>query len=1353
MRRAVSAPSSHTLDARLLRFRSRAGSEDGVELAEALFEAGRTADAVEVASAGLARRPDDLRLLLVQGRGYIAERELLQAQASLLKAARAAPGSKEPFRYLGEVLLARGDDQRAVKVIERALKIDPSDRDLRALHDRARGVAGRAAPASVPAGTLPSGPAGRAPRPFAGKAAQPRLSATRPARGGSPSKVAANKPEPGTAHPQFGDAPEEATVVRQDVSQQLAMSLSARRSAPGAEPGEGATRVARGVFSETLEPLAHDPISPDDEDEPTTTVARDETPVHVGHGPPLPEGTAVTPGPPAALDADTAQRALPDAPALTSLGLREPAIWGDSTDEPTVLEAPPVLEPAPGPAGPAIGDAEIDLDDEIEVDDSGAFDAIDLAEEVSFDDDVDTARDAAPTPSPAVAAIAASRRSPKGAFGAAPEPDPSSPFSYKMGAPSPFERPAPSPSAVDAASSPAPPAPLPAPPAPPPAEAPASPPLAKRTIRGVGPPSAPPVPARSAPAVAPPPPPRPPPVAPPEPAPLFEPVFEAELEPAPSFEPAPFQLEDGTMPEDAAPMVVGDRHGEREDEDSLLRMLEREGLFEPPTDEAARWAPRKDVSPSGARVGRSIVVVWVLGLLLGGAGYYGWTQWTAANHAEAARLAETAWEDALRGDHEDLVAAERSLRLARDLDPLAPAAARVLLFVHAQRALEDGAFEPGYIRSTIALGRRREVDPRYVAVAEAVLAVSEGAMESASEHLDEALGEDDHDPALRYVAGRVRQRLGRDDAVDELVAAVEAEPRLSAAAIAIAEARADEGQPEAALEALAGVLSRTPDHLRARLWRAFLAADEDDPDAGLSALGVLFDELERGAPTDKVLAHLTKARLLRRKGSTEAAAEAVEQAAAAGATEPRLLALVAAESRSLGRLSFAQAAATNAVAGAPTNADFRKLLAEILLDRRDGVRALQTLEPLSGGDPDVLRLSARAALLVGTTETVQATMDALAAYIAQDEEPSVEMRALLLRAQVRLGQTAEALPAARELAATAPGDPDAAQALGEAALAARDPATATEALTRLTLSAPGDANAHYLLGRARRMAGDAAAAEQSLRHAIELSSQHTDASLALGGLLLDAGKYAEADSLYQDLARRGGFVSGVSTALMGRLGRVEALIGLGRVEDAAVQFEGVRRADRESFSARVAGARLSLAQGRPGEAISALRDLATPEHASPDVIALFAEALYEAGEGEAATDQFERVLAMDAGHPEALLGLARIYLRADRIDDAQDKIEELERSLERRTRSPRFRARMLLVQGRALLSRGRAQSARATEVLREAAGIDGAEPEVHFFLGEALSGNSARDARASYNRYLEADPQGRYAARARRAIQ
>ncbi|MCZ7680426.1 MAG: hypothetical protein M5U28_17345 [Sandaracinaceae bacterium] len=360
----------------------------------------------------------------------------------------------------------------------------------------------------------------------------------------------------------------------------------------------------------------------------------------------------------------------------------------------------------------------------------------------------------------------------------------------------------------------------------------------------------------------------------------------------------------------------------------MLEMLRAQGLFEPPAGESAQWAPRAEVKKtqaSGTRIGIWLGAAWLLAIGLAVGGWYGWQWWTERRHAQAAELVARAREQAFRGTHADLVDAERLLREARELHPTDLEGPKLLLFVHAQRALEDGAFEAGYLRPSIARAEQLEADSAYLDVARAVLAAAEGGQEQARARLASALEARGSDAAILYVAGRLEQRLGGETALDHLQAAIEADGDLVAPRIALAEVRHDEGQAEEALALLDAVLADAAEHLRAVLWRAFLTSDGEDPAAALAAIARLEEDIdEHGAPTDHVLFELTRARLLRRRGQTAEAGAAVDEALLAGASEPRLLALVATEGRRAGRLLRAEQAARAAVAGAPRNADFQE---------------------------------------------------------------------------------------------------------------------------------------------------------------------------------------------------------------------------------------------------------------------------------------------------------------------------------------------------------------------------------------------------------------------------------------------
>ena len=811
---------------------------------------------------------------------------------------------------------------------------------------------------------------------------------------------------------------------------------------------------------------------------------------------------------------------------------------------------------------------------------------------------------------------------------------------------------------------------------------------------------------------------------------------------------------DEPPPEPLDDLAGGERAGRPEDVDAILSMLQQERLFEPPDEDAASvvWAARKDAPKTGTKVGVPLAVLGFLVVGLAVGGWFGYQAWVAHQDEQAAALVTEATTLAARGTHEALVDAERMLRQARELSPTNDDGPNVLLFVHTQRALEDGAFEPGFLQPTVDRATRAGLTGPRVDVANAVVAYARGASDEGDAKLQAAVTNGADDAAVLYAIGRLEQRLGRTTATEHLEAALAKDATLASAAIALAEGATDAGQPEQALERLEALLTQHPDHLRASLWIGFLKSSDDEPEPALARVDGLADRLERGAPADRVLHALTRAQLLRRLGRTEEAREALTLASASGATEPRLQALLAAAAQSSGDLARAQQAAMAAVASAPAIAEYRKLLAEILVARRDGVRALRTLAALSADDPEVLALSARAALIVGTEDALQATAQALDAHLeANAEDASVEMRSLRVRVGVRLGTATEMLEVARRLARDAPGDPEVGLAVAEAALEARDARLATETLERVVQAAPDDAEAHFLLGRAKRMGGDGEGAEIALRRAIELQPTHGEAQVMLGYLLLDLGRFAEADTLYQELgARVGQSGSGRSYSLVGRLGRIDALLGLGRLDDARVQAESLRDADRESASAKLVLARLALANERPGEALPVLRPLATAEDASPDVVALYGDALYAAGETLVAAETYERALAIDAAHPESLVGFATVLVRGEKWRDAVDVIERAKAALDARIRPPALRARLLVLAGRVGLERSEREA--ALRDLRAATEIEGAPTEAWFYLGEALAGRDSPDARAAYETYLERAPNGPLASRARRAI-
>lgn len=76
-------------------------------------------------------------VMLAVGRMYLEAGMLQEAQTSLVAAGKADARDARPFRYLGEVLLRRGDAVRAEKVLARALQLGSNDEEVQLWQERA----------------------------------------------------------------------------------------------------------------------------------------------------------------------------------------------------------------------------------------------------------------------------------------------------------------------------------------------------------------------------------------------------------------------------------------------------------------------------------------------------------------------------------------------------------------------------------------------------------------------------------------------------------------------------------------------------------------------------------------------------------------------------------------------------------------------------------------------------------------------------------------------------------------------------------------------------------------------------------------------------------------------------------------------------------------------------------------------------------------------------------------------------------------------------------------------------------------------------------------------------------------
>lgn len=126
------------LDELLRSWRANPDASATVALCTALGRAHRPDLMAEVRGVAEQWHLGDAQVMLAVGTMFLEAGSLVEAQAAFVSAGKADGRLPAAFRFLGEVLLRRGDAVRAEKVFERALRLDAQNADLRLWNERAR---------------------------------------------------------------------------------------------------------------------------------------------------------------------------------------------------------------------------------------------------------------------------------------------------------------------------------------------------------------------------------------------------------------------------------------------------------------------------------------------------------------------------------------------------------------------------------------------------------------------------------------------------------------------------------------------------------------------------------------------------------------------------------------------------------------------------------------------------------------------------------------------------------------------------------------------------------------------------------------------------------------------------------------------------------------------------------------------------------------------------------------------------------------------------------------------------------------------------------------------------------------
>ncbi len=738
-----------------------------------------------------------------------------------------------------------------------------------------------------------------------------------------------------------------------------------------------------------------------------------------------------------------------------------------------------------------------------------------------------------------------------------------------------------------------------------------------------------------------------------------------------------------------------------------------------------------------------MVLAWLLTLATVGGVGYAFYHWRADRQVEFEKLLADAKAGIQSADYAELHAAAKRLKRARELQPADPRAVEQQTALGLTDYLLHGAFTLEQLK---AVARRLEkVDPAspYVRVAEAAAYVRQGKtreMERACSEARRLQGERDD---IQWLCASIEHLAGSPSAEAHLEEAWTTRPTV-AAGLAYANFLLEEESAEEAERLLTQLVRKRPEHLSAHLLAEYARKE-----------GQTHVPRAKMSPGDRLAVSVLDARRLASEGKLTEAKEALERVGEGDMKPPWWATRAAKQAMLVGKGDVALGAAAAAHARAPANIKLRRKLAQVQLYVGDPEQALQTL-PEKDAQSWPLRL--HALLQVRDAEAMRAAVKELDDLREQGVEPSAQLQALYGQALFYLGSIGDAGDVLQQLGK----DKSLEVALLRAKLL-QEKGRLAEAKQVLPADPPqgelASADILQLQGELAYELGDAPAAAQALKRALEQSPHNAGATVALLRLYVKQGEWDQALALGKT-----SFPSPESGASVGpRIAPAEKLpmalllseasLELGQTDAAMAQLSALPKELQENAEAKLMRVRILSRQGKAKEALDILsaRDLA--QYQSADALAHLAQVYLQAGQTRAARTHFDNALDKDAAHPDAVLGRAELDLR---IRDAKAAIKRLDRALAR-VNAGIHRAmlisRLHTMQGLAYLMQGPSRHDLAERSLNAALEEERVFPEAHFWRGELLAKRDAAQAKVAYAAYLKMAPEGKFAERAKTALE
>jgi tetratricopeptide (TPR) repeat protein len=119
------------LEALFERYRTAPASYVFAPLADACRKAGMLEEAVEICAAGVAKHPRYPSGYVVQGKCYFDQRNFAAAEKAFRTVLELDENNLVALKYLGVIMVGRGDREQATEYFQHILALDPEDREIR----------------------------------------------------------------------------------------------------------------------------------------------------------------------------------------------------------------------------------------------------------------------------------------------------------------------------------------------------------------------------------------------------------------------------------------------------------------------------------------------------------------------------------------------------------------------------------------------------------------------------------------------------------------------------------------------------------------------------------------------------------------------------------------------------------------------------------------------------------------------------------------------------------------------------------------------------------------------------------------------------------------------------------------------------------------------------------------------------------------------------------------------------------------------------------------------------------------------------------------------------------------------